>query len=358
MSQVLVDNCLTFFPEAYSTTCPLDSFKSPPSYEARIRGEDIPLFLEKHSRFFRRFEFSFTPRHAGAPHLPIFADANDYSVFDALSTKVADDKALEVQPNGDVVELMEVEYNAKSKALNLLFHRASPDAAEPTYRKRARQKAGKKVTIRKAEKQEGEEQSVSAHLVISDQPIRPGTYKAALEEIPGIAMAVVRRIIGQCLHDYEYDFERKKKQINTYSTFKPVGVPSETLSGALKGGTLSFITLVRPAKADFVDADGLFHPQTETMRIKVDGEISSGNWRDHLPAMFRKAKAAGWTDFSVDLELNDQRRRTVKLDRQDEAKEVLFVRSDELNFQTELDVCSVDIVEEVVTKALKLVREG
>ncbi|RWD61183.1 MAG: hypothetical protein EOS60_33190 [Mesorhizobium sp.] len=317
------------------------------------------MFLEKHSRFFRRFEFTFSPRHAGAPHLPIFGEANDFSVYDALMARLEAEKALEVQPNADIVELMEVHYDLKKKALTLLFHRASPHAAEPIYRKKARQRAGKKkVTVRKAKKLEGEEQSVSAHAVILDDPIRPGTYRAALEEIPGISMAVVRRIIGQALHDYEYDFERKKKQINTYSTFKPVGVPSETLSGALKGGTLSCVTLVRPAKADFVDADGLFRPQTETMRIRVEGELTSGNWRDYLPAMIKRAKNAGWTDFSVDLDLDDDRRRTVKLDREDEAKEVLFVRSDELHFQTELETCSVDIVEEVVTKALELIKQG
>lgn len=316
------------------------------------------MFLEKHSRFFRRFDLSFAPRHGGAPHLPLFGEANDFSVFDALSSRVRDEKALEVQPNGDIVELMEVIYSPEQRALKMLFHRASPDAAEPAYRKKARQKAGTKVTVRKVEKEDGEEQSVSAHLIVFDDPIRLGTYRAALEEIPGVSMSVVRRIIGQTLHDYEYDFERKKKRINTYSTFKPVGVPSETLSGALKGGTLTHITLVRPAKAAFVDADGIFQPQTETMRIRVEGEITSGSWRDHLPAMFRRAKEAGWTDFSVDLELDDDRRRTVKLDRQDEAKEVLFVRSDELNFESELDVCSVQIVDEVVTKALKLIRQG
>ena len=171
-------------------------------------------------------------------------------------------------------------------------------------------------------------------------------------------MAVVRRIIGHVLSEYQYDFVRKKKPINTYSTFKPVGVPSETLSGALKGGSLSYVTLVRPAKADFVDADGLFQPQTETMRIKVQGEVTSDNWRDYLPGFVRRAKAAGWTDFSVDLELDDERRRTVKLDREDEAKEVLFVRSEELQFQTELDACAVEIVQEVVVKALELIRAG
>ncbi|MFU0502982.1 hypothetical protein [Pseudaminobacter sp. NGMCC 1.201702] len=316
------------------------------------------LFLEKHSRFFRRYEFSFTPRHAGAPYLPLFADANDYSVFDALSVRASEERALEVQPNGDIVELMEVAYHPEQKALNMLFHRASPDAAEPTYRKKARERAGKRVTVRKAQKQEGEEQSVSAHLIVSDNPIRLGTYGAALEEIPGISMTVVKRIIGQALHDYQYDFERKKKQIDTHSVFKSTGVPSETLTSALRSGNLNYVTLVRPAKADFIDGDGLFRPQTETMRIKVEGEITSDNWQNLLPGFVKRARAAGWTEFSVDLELDDRRRRTVKLDRQDEAKEVLFVRSDELRFKSELDVCAVDIVDEVAAKALKLIRNG
>lgn len=314
------------------------------------------MFLEKHSRFFRRFDFTFSPRHTGAPHLPLFAEANEYSVFDALGTRAAEDKALEVQPNGDIVELMDVSFDPKQRGLVLLFHRASPGAAEPIYRRKARQDAGTMVTVRKATKEDGEEQSVSAHLVIADGEIREGTYRAALEEIPGISMSVVRRIIGQALFEYEYDFARKKKTLNTYSTFKPTGVPSETLTSALKGGTLNYVTLVRPAKADFIDADGLFQPQTETMKIKVEGEVNGENWQKLLPGFVKKAKAAGWTEFNVDLELEDRRRRTVKLDQQDEAKEVLFVRSDELQFETELDVCSVTIVDEVVAKALGLLR--
>lgn len=316
------------------------------------------MFLEKHSRFFRRFELAFNPRHATAPHLPVFADIDDYSIFDALSTRVTAGTAQEVQANGDIVELLKVVYDKQKKALVLLLHRASPNAAEPIYRKKALKESKSNVTLRKVEKQEDEEQSVSAHMIILDDAIRQGTYRAALEEIPGISMAVVRRIIGQALHDYKYSFEKKKRQIDTYSMFKPVGVPSETLSGALESGTLSYITLVKPAKADFVDADGLFQPQTETMRIRVRGEVTSGNWRDYLPSMLKGAKAAGWQDFSVDLEFEDKRRRTVKLDRQDEAKEVLFVRSDELSFKTELEVCSVAIVDEVVDEAIKLIRKG
>jgi len=323
-----------------------------------VTGLGIQLFLEKHSRFFRRYEFSFAPRHNGAPYLPLFAEANAYSVYDALKTKVAKEEALEVQPNGDVVELMDVDYDAKNNTLILLFHRASPDAADPAYRKKAREEAGTTVTIRKAQKEDGEEQSVSAHLIIADGPIREGVFRAALEEIPGISMAVLRRVIAHSLADYRYEFERKKKAIETYSTFKPTGVPSETLTGALKSGSLEYVNLVRPAKADFVDADGLFQPQIETMRLKVEGEITSDNWQKLLPDFIKKARVAGWTDFSVDLELDDNRRRTVKMDKQEEAKEVLFVRSEEIAFETELEVCSINIIPEVVSKVLKLINDN
>lgn len=135
-------------------------------------------------------------------------------------------------------------------------------------------------------------------------------------------------------------------------------MPSETLTGALKSGSLEYVNLVRPAKADFVDADGLFQPQIETMRLKVEGEITSDNWQKLLPDFIKKARVAGWTDFSVDLELDDNRRRTVKMDKQEEAKEVLFVRSEEIAFETELEVCSINIIPEVVSKVLKLINDN
>lgn len=314
------------------------------------------MFLEKHSRFFRRFEFLFTPRHSGAPYLPLFAKLNEYSIWDALNSAIDAEEAFEKQANGDVIEFVKIKYEPENKALVLLAHRASPDAADPAYRKKAKHEDVTKVTVRKSKKEDGEEQSVSAHIIIDEILAKEGVYRAALEEIPGISMASIRRLISKALNDYKYEFERKKKSIETYSTFKPTGVPSETLTGALKSGSLNYLTLTRPAKAEFVDADGLFSPQLETMRLRVKGEITSNNWKDLLPNFMKKAAEAGWTDFSVDLEFDDKRRRTVKLDRQDEAQEILFVRSDELNFQTELEVCSVNIVPEIVTKALKLIR--
>ncbi|MBX5268619.1 hypothetical protein HJB99_08000 [Rhizobium sp. NLR17b] len=314
------------------------------------------MFLEKHSRYFRKFEFSFTPRHTGAPYLPLVADADDYSIIDALKTHIKAEKALEVQPNGDIVELMEVEYLAKHAALAILVHRASPNAADPVYRKKARKDADKKFTLRQTVKDADEEQSVSAHVVISTVGNPKSKHRAALEEIPGISMAVVRRLISNALHDYPYNFKRAKTEIETYVSFKPEGIKSESMENALKSGHIKFVTLSRPGKPEFVDADGMFKPEQEVLKLRVTGEIDAKNWRGVISNLMGKAKADGWAEFKVDVGLNDDRTRTVKIDRDEEAKEILFIRSEQAAFKTALPTCSVDIVDEVVQRAVAIAK--
>jgi hypothetical protein len=314
------------------------------------------VFLEKHSRFFRKFEFSFVPRHTGAPPLPLTGSKTSFSIHDAIKSRINSEIALEVQSNGDIVELMDVEYRSSERALVILVHRASPNAAEPVYRKKARAEAGKRVTVRQAVKDADEEQSVSAHIIIADDGNPATPFMAVLEEIPGISMAVVRRLISDALREYTYIFERKKKKLETYSTFKPEGVKSESMTDALEKGHLNFLTLVRPAKPKFVDADGIFKPEQEVMRLRITGKIDSKNWKDTITNLVKNATKEGWADFKVDIDLDDDRNRTVKIDRDAEAKEILFVRSEQVQFKTSLPACSVDFVDEVIGKAVKIAR--
>ncbi len=314
------------------------------------------MFLEKHSRFFRKYEFTFAGRHKESPTLPLNHKKGEYSIQEALQALIDKEEALEVLPNGDILELMEVAYNQTINALTLLVHRASPDAAEPHYRKRAREAAGKKVSVRKVEKEADEHQSVSAHVVISGVNVAKGVYRAALEEIPGIHMAAIRRLVVKALHEYPYEFMRGKQTIETHSTFKPQGIKSESMTNALKTGRVNFVTLSRPAKPKWVDADGMFKPEQEILKLRVEGSLDAENWKDTLFGLVKKAKADGWADFKVDIDLDDNRSRTVKLDRDEEAAEILFVRAEQVFFETELAACSVDIIDEVVRKALSIAK--
>lgn len=316
------------------------------------------MFIEKFSRFFRVYELRFSPKHGSAPHLPLINPEDEFSVLDALKKRIDAEKALEVQSNGDIVELMNVEHDQEKNALVLLFHRASPDAAEPAYRKKAREAEGKKVTVRASTKEEGEEQSVSAHLIISLVPKSQGVYRSALEEIPGVSMSSVKRVIGKALYDYPYQYAKKKEVKATYCVFRPEGVKSETMTNALKDGYINYVTLTRQAAPDFVDAGGMFQPMREEMKLRVVGEITPDNWREKFGRLLGLAKNKGWEDFNIEINLPDKRSRTIKMEKDEEAKEILFVKSELAAFKEELPACTTEVIKEVIDNGLKVIQKA
>jgi hypothetical protein len=311
------------------------------------------VFLEKFSRYFRRYELQFKPRHKRAAYMPLVAAPGQFSVLDALQIRVKSGKAANQQPNGDVVELMKVEHRPAQGALVLLFHRGSPGAADPTYRRKGR----KGVTVRTATKKEDEEQSVSAHLIVSTVTLGDGRFRAVLEEIPKLSMALVQSIIGQALSEYPYDYQtEKKKTEQTYCVIKAEGIKSETITGALKTGKVNFIKLVRPGPADYVDSEGLWEPMDDVMKLRVTGKINPKTWQDKIGALVGKAKADGWEKFNLEIDLDGNRSRTVTLDREQDAKEILFVRAEEVAVKDELPVCSADFQDGLVAAGVKLLK--
>jgi hypothetical protein len=311
------------------------------------------MFLEKFSRYFRRYEIVLGARKPTAATLPLVAGAGEYSVLDAINAKLAKDKASVKQPNGDIVELVRVKHDEVSKVIVLLFHRADPDAADPTYRKK---KEGK-VTVRVADKEADEEQSVSAHLIIRSAPYKDDRYYALLEEIPGLSMATVREVLGALLVDYEYEFERKPgKKERTYCTLKAEGIKSETVADALKTGKAGWITLTRPAPAKYIDGDGLWVPTVDTMKLRVKGAIEEANWKDKIGQLIETAKGDGWQSFNVEISLPDERSRQVKLDQFQDAKEILFVKSDKVDLAQQISVCSTEFHDELIAKGLALLK--
>lgn len=71
------------------------------------------MFLEKYSRYFRRYEIILGARKTTAATLPLVAGAGKFSVLDAIDAKLAKDKATIKQENGDVVELGSVDVHFK-----------------------------------------------------------------------------------------------------------------------------------------------------------------------------------------------------------------------------------------------------
>lgn len=311
------------------------------------------MILERNKRYFKRYRLRMKARAKYAPALPLFAPDAKHSILRAIRMAMRVGKAKSDQPNGDTIELVKAEHDSRRKIVVLLFHRASPDAADPAYRKRVKNK----VKLRLTKKESDEEQAVSSHLLIWTEPVEPGAYNAVLEEVPGLSLSAVSRILGTLLNNYKFGYEEGGEEKETYTTFRAEGIKSETLTNALKKkGALTYLTLTRTAPVDAPDAEGLAEPQTERVKYKVKGNPASRAWRERLKEFVTGAKS-DWDQVSVDIRLDDNRSRTVRIDQESEAAELLFVRSELAYLGKDVDTCSLNPVPEIVNAGLKILKK-
>jgi len=308
------------------------------------------VFLEKRSRFVRQYQFNIYGRKKRAPAIPMVADLGEYSVMDAIKRLFVAGQAFVKAANGDTIEIVDIKNDPKMETLTLLFHRASPDAADPDYRK----KAGGKVTVRTAKKEADEEQSVSCHLIIKTRLNAKGVYDVFLEEIPRLPITLVQQILTRALNEYAYEFtDEKRRTHETYTVLRSTGVKSESVSDALKGGYLGYITLSKPADAPFVDGKD-FVAVSERMKIKIKTEIEAKSWLDKIGDLAKGARDKGWEDFQFDIHMDDDRTKTVKLERGQEGQEILFVRSEQIFVDKDLQVCCTAVRDDLVAAAIAI----
>jgi hypothetical protein len=94
----------------------------------------------------------------------------------------------------------------------------------------------------------------------------------------------------------------------------------------------------------------------DVMRLRVKGKIEAHDWQEKVTALVAEARADGWEEFNIEIDLGNKRSKTIVLEREQEAKEILFVRADEILLENELSPCSVDLQDEVINKCIALMR--
>lgn len=307
------------------------------------------MILGKFSRFIKRYNLALSPRHKAAARLNIVDKQGQPSILRALHRAIQQDKAATKTAAGDTVELLKAIHDEKRDAIVLLFHRVSPHAPDPMYRRKSPKR---EVTVRKSNKAIDEDQSLSAHFLISTKSFALGQYKSALEEVPGISIAAVQSIISEALRNYTYDFKNSKGESQeSYMMIKSSGVKSETLDGALRKGSVNFLTLIKPGDNGIVDSEGIFQPVDQRMKIKITDTPIDKPFLEKLDDFVKRARIQGWQQFDVDLHLDDDRHRTIKIERDQDAKDILFVRAEEVMVKNELPLCTTELIDEVVAHA-------
>lgn len=308
------------------------------------------MFLEKDFRYIRHYRFTMRGRKAAAPVLAVVAGKGEYSILDALEQAYAADEAYVATTNGEIVELVDIKSFPKMGAVALLFHRSHPDAADPSYRK----KTGRKISVRAANREADEEQSVSAHVIVRTKPHAEGVYDVLFEEIPGLPLSVIQPIFARALNEYKYEFTDKRgREQETHTVLRVQGVKSESVTDALRTGHFGYITLSKPADAPFIDSEDTFKPLDQKMKIRIQQELEPKTWIDVLGKLARNARNDGWDGFQVDLTMDDDRRKTIKVDRGQEGKEILFVRAEQVHIKnTDLPTCSPNVIDAFVKSVL------
>jgi hypothetical protein len=309
------------------------------------------MLLETHSRFFVRHEVRFrSARDAGVP-LPFVADDDSLDAAHVLERAMKAGKAVtEIRPN-DVVRLTAMEVRPKDEMAVLLFRRSDPNAADPIYENR------KTLKLRASGRQPEEAPAVSAHLFIQLEnlsDVNP-TYRAILEEVPGIGRTYVHNLIASVLRGEKYSYKDKRgkdKEAHTVLDFH--GVKSEKLVDALRGSSVPFITLTRPGNITGLDAEGQVVPRDETMRLVIRAKPDQ---QAKLVTRIKSwANKQDWTDVKVQIDLPENRTRIVSIAREADASDILFVRSEQVEVKKPLAACTDVINEELFGQAKAMFR--
>lgn len=311
------------------------------------------MLLESKSRFFLRHELRFrTPRDVAIPMKLI--DAADIDVREILENAIRNKANFINLKKKDVVRLTKLDVREKDGIAILLFRRSDPDALTPIFEDETSR------TLRKSDRRPTEAIAVSAHLFIRLGEVEGSahpTYRAILEEVPGLGRTYVQVLLHDIVKDTRYNYTDKRgEEKETYTLVEFFGQKSEKLAGALNEQSfVPSVTLVRPGNIRGLDAEGLVVPRDQRMKLMIHARPDQAlGVIETIQSWMRKTT---WSSLLVEMRMPEQRTRLVQLAREQDAADILFVRSVPVEVKTPLEACTDTINEELVAKAQALFAE-
>jgi hypothetical protein len=308
------------------------------------------MLLSPLSRHFIKHELAFRPYRGNGLALPLQSENGTLDVCSVLQDALEKGKARLTIGTQDVVQLTKVEVRKKSKLAILLFRRSDPDASTPVFENRKTNK------LRRPEKLAEEAIAVSAHLIVDLDPLprEYPTYRAVLEEVPGLGRTYIQGVIHDVVREVKYSYtDHRGDEKETYTLASLQGVPSQTLHGALNKRGIPYVALIRPATLKGLDTEGLIAARDERLTLRVLAEP-----QDTLRILKKiKVWAKGdWADVRVQIGLPDDRSKWVSIAREADAADVLFVASEKISLDSPVDPCTDKINEEFITKTQKMFK--
>lgn len=306
-------------------------------------------------RFFRRYEITIK---SNSDVLPIFnllpTEDKSPNLYQILKDKPKN-KNIDIVYNNTKIKLLELR-NKDNKFLILFFHRCLLDDNMPMLT------TDERILPKSIEKKPEEKITTSGHIIIANNN-KGNKYVAILEEIEGLPMSQLCNLINEELKNYNFRIsDQNGEQIKTPYSIEATGYLSKNLETSLKEGTINQISLVKPAQlpSERVDEDinEYLNLKEEiiTVQIKKRGTDPKIILK-MAKKLFNIYKEDGYERLKFKLTGSNKRSTTIALTREEEAKEKLFVFSDEVDFDSALPSCTESINETIINKVIPLLEE-
>lgn len=294
------------------------------------------MLLSTHERFFLHCELNLgTFRNQGLP-LKLVAEGDEADVVTVLEKAWKANKAKVQLGIKDIVRITEIKRYPKDDMIVLLFRRGDPNAAAQIYE-------DKEGNLRRSDKGDEDQVTVSCHLFIHTKPTGDRRYKAILEEVPSLGRSYVQQIFSSILSRFKYTWANAKNvEKETYTNARLDGLKGEKLGDGR--GTFEYIELYREAHPDGLDMPSI-EPKQEIMKLKI--KAGTANVIDKIMEVKDWALGKNWTDIRVRVNMPEGRSRIVQIGREADAADVLFVRSVPVSVKNSLEVCTSVVVDEL-----------
>lgn len=301
-------------------------------------ADDNSRFLILHDLVFR------AKRDRGAPLRLIREVGEENDVKQVLEQAFRSGKAELKIKDEDSIELARLSFREDQGIAILLLQRGNPKGVTPMFKHvRTRE-------IRRSDRTPDDLLAHSCHVVIKIEPENATlpTHRVVVEETTGISPTYIASFFRNVLKSAPYKSNDKRgKEIEAVSTSDFRGHPSESVEEAMHDGTIREIRLVKPGELrDYDDEHIDVRDVIQPLKVKGTPNVVMRTIRD-----LWTRNRANWTEMRVQIESAEGKSRVVHVGREQDAAQALFVKSEYVTLDQEIDACCDQIHEELVTKA-------
>ena len=216
-------------------------------------------------------ELELRPRRGQGAALELIGSDDLPSFLTLVDTAIGTERAVHEIREGDRIRLEKRHLPASADILTLIFSRGNINVSDPQFQNIDTNK------VWSAKKTERDAAIRSCHLFIRVEKINSRqhpTYKALLEEVPGLGRTYIQSLLNSITAAYEYDYDPghgDPKQTATQTQL--LAVKNKSVGDGKDGATIDTIELVREPETDGLDPT-LIEAKPEVLPLRVKAGAS------------------------------------------------------------------------------------